>query len=96
MKLSKSNLKTAQAYKETIEHYALIIARHKAGCEFLPTWFTDKPVAWYEGALAATEADLTTLLMNNKCYNGFWERDVKNERFKVEYSYNDYSLGRAQ
>lgn len=92
MKLSKRNLKTAKAYKETIEHYALIIARYKAGCKYLPTWWTDKPVAWYEGAMAATEGNLDTLLMNNKAYHGFFERTVTHPQFHVEYSYNDYII----
>lgn len=96
MKLSKRNLKIAEQLQEQIEHYALIVARRKANCPYLPDWFKDKPIAWYEGAQAAATGTLTSILMSHNCYAGFRERTVKNEQFKVEYTFEEYFLNSAK
>lgn len=96
MKLSKRNLELVEQLEEQIEHHALIIARMESGCPYLPSWFSNKPKAWYEGALAACEGHLTSLLMKHNCYNGFSTATVKNEQFKVEYTVNRYCTRKAK
>lgn len=92
MKLSKRNVKLINQLVEQIEHHALIIARKKANCRYLPDWFQEKPVAWYEGAMAACEGHLTSVLMEHNCYQGFRSYPVYNEQFKVNYEVNRYCI----
>lgn len=96
MKLSKRNIDLVEQLEEQIEHHALIIARKKADCPYLPDWFKDKPTAWYEGALAMCEGHLNSLLMKHNCYQGFSTVAVKNEQFKVEYTVNRYCTRKAK
>ena len=96
MKLSKRNLKIVKQLQEQIEHHALIIARIKAECPYLPAWFKDKPVAWYEGAQEAAAGTLNSILMEHGCYNGFRTTHAKRKQFNVEYRYDYYFLSTAK
>ncbi|MAI08873.1 MAG: hypothetical protein CMF61_07950 [Magnetococcales bacterium] len=96
MKLSKRNLKIVEQLQEQIEHHALIVARRKANCPYLPDWFKDKPVAWHEGAQATAAGTLNAILMEHGCYSGFRERTVENAQFKVKYTFEDYYLSKAE
>lgn len=95
MKLSKRNLELVAQLEEQIEHHSLIIARMKANCQYLPSWFTEKPVAWYEGALAMCEGHLTSLLMKHNCYGGFNKFKVENKQFGVEYEVTRFYMTQA-
>jgi hypothetical protein len=92
MKLSKANLKTARDLLKSAHHFSLIIARRNANCEFLPEWFKEKPIAWYEGAMALTYASLDTLLMNNKSYHGYTIRTVTDKQFGIEHVIHHYGF----
>lgn len=95
MALSASNRKIISGLEEQIEHLALTIARIQADCPNLPSWFTDKPVEWYQGALDITEGFMSTVLMANRVYSGFQEVTVKNTQFKVEYTVKRYYMGKV-
>ena len=96
MKLSNRNLIIVKQLQEQIEHQALVIARRKANCPYLPDWFKNKPIAWHEGVQSQAAATISTILMSHNCYAGFRERTAKNEQFKVEYTFEEYYLSRAQ
>ena len=51
-------------------HY-LIAARRRRNCDRLPAFYSDKPAAYYDGALMATYGAIETLLIGK--YRGFCE-----------------------
>ena len=66
-----------QINNERITHFADIIRRHKANCPNLPSWFTDKPVYWYETMLESQYMQIEDLLHCHNKYNGFREIEVE-------------------
>ena len=96
MKLSKQNLQIVSELQEQIEHHALIIARKKANCRYLPEWFKEKTIEWHEGAQGAAAGALSNILMKHNCYTGFNIRKEKSEQFNVEYEYELYYLNAAK
>lgn len=57
--------------QERIEFIAKTITRHKANDPSLPTWFSDKPVAYYQGLLFGAYTQMEDSLRDYNAYNGF-------------------------
>lgn len=69
-----------QVNGEQIPHLASIIRRRKADDESLPSWYTAKPVEYYEGLLQGAFTTIEQLLNAYNCYAGFGYNSDENER----------------
>lgn len=87
-KLSKANIAIIEKLQESIMENAKMVARMKGGCENIPEWFSEKPVAYYEGLQAAHEGALSMILMDHNAYRGFQE--VTCEVLGFTATYNHY------
>ena len=82
MKISKKLSVFIENLKEREIHYVSIITRIENGCVNLPSWFTDKPLSYYEGARDLNRSVIEELLMDYNQYNGWNERVVDGEHAK--------------
>lgn len=74
-KLSRLNIKVIDRLQNSAISYASIIARRQAGDPSLPEWYLDKPIAFYEGMLAATYGAIEEILHTSNAYRGYGYRD---------------------
>ncbi len=56
---------------QRIEWFAGIITRHKASDPSLPKWFSNKPVAYYQGLLFGAYTQVEDILNDYNAYKGF-------------------------
>ncbi len=93
MKMSKTILAVIDQHQASIEHCARIAARSRAGCEYLPAWFTDKPAEYYDGLQQGACAAVEALLHAHNQYKGYNDATVEASpvaSIKIPTTFNRY------
>ena len=77
MAISKAWRKQLESLQNvTVPHLIDVIVRHIANDSTLPDYFTDKPVAYYEGLLVGTYSQIENVLRIYSVYNGYSIKSV--------------------